>query len=108
MKLVNKIEKYSSLLRELSILLPEGAKESLYDDIIANELFSTNQIEGIKSSKMEIVQSMKSIRENDHKKPRFYSMLKSYLNILYSDNLLPRTTKDVREIYDNIYYHIFL
>lgn len=102
MKLVNKIEKYSSLLRELSILLPEGAKESLYDDIIANELFSTNQIEGIKSSKMEIVQSMKSIRENDHKKPRFYSMLKSYLNILYSDNLLPRTTKDVREIYDNI------
>ncbi|MEB6277476.1 Fic family protein [Staphylococcus gallinarum] len=102
MKLVNKIEKYSSLLRELSILLPEGAKESLYDDIIANELLSTNQIEGIKSSKMEIVQSMKSIRENDHKKPRFYSMLKSYLNILYSDNLLPRTTKDVREIYDNI------
>jgi Fic family protein len=102
MTLVNKIEKNNSLLRELSLLLPNGAKESLHDDIIANELFSTNQIEGVKSSKKEIIQSMKSIKEKSPKKPRFYSMLKSYLKILYSDNRLPRTTKDVREIYDNI------
>lgn len=102
MNLVNNIEKNNSLLRELSLLLPDGAKESLHDDIIANELFSTNQIEGIKSSKKEIVQSMREIKERNPKKPRFYSMLKSYLKILYSDNRLPRTTKDIRDIYNNI------
>lgn len=102
LSLVSKIERYNSLLKELSFPLPDGAKESLHDDIIANELFSTNQIEGVKSTKKEIVQSMREIKEKHTKKPRFHSMLKSYLRILYADNKLPRITKDVREIYDNI------
>ncbi|WP_259339711.1 Fic family protein, partial [Staphylococcus succinus] len=102
LSLVSKIERYNSLLKELSFPLPDGAKESLHDDIIVNELFSTNQIEGVKSTKKEIVQSMREIKEKYTKKPRFHSMLKSYLRILYADNKLPRITKDVREIYDNI------
>ncbi|PTH63209.1 Fic family protein, partial [Staphylococcus arlettae] len=48
LNLVNDIEKNNSKLIEHTINLPEAATESLHKDIIVNELFSTNQIEGVK------------------------------------------------------------
>ncbi|MDQ7156734.1 Fic family protein, partial [Staphylococcus warneri] len=97
LNLVNDIEKNNSKLIEHTINLPEAATESLHKDIIVNELFSTNQIEGVKSSKQEIVNSMKEIKENPKKVVRFKSMLNSYLGILYEQNELPKTPKDIKK-----------
>lgn len=102
LNLVNDIEKNNSKLIEHTINLPEAATESLHKDIIVNELFSTNQIEGVKSSKQEIVNSMKEIKENPKKVVRFKSMLNSYLGILYEQNELPKTPKDIKKIYNMI------
>ncbi|PTH32395.1 Fic family protein [Staphylococcus arlettae] len=102
LNLVNDIEKNNSKLIEHTINLPEAATESLHKDIIVNELFSTNQIEGVKSSKQEIVHSMKEIKENPKKTVRFKSMLNSYLGILYEENDLPKEPKDIKRIYKMI------
>lgn len=102
MSLVVQIEKCNALLRELSFPLPIGAKESLQDEMVVNELYFSNQIENVKSTKKEIAKSMKVMKENNQKSPRFESMLKAYMKILYSTNKLPRNAKDVRTIYDEI------
>lgn len=49
---------------KLTSNLPDVATKSLHQDIIVNELYYTNQIEGINSNKQEIVQSMKELKEN--------------------------------------------
>ncbi|GGA83986.1 hypothetical protein [Staphylococcus muscae] len=64
LNLVIDIEKNNSKLLEYTSNLPEVATDSLHKDMIVNELFSTNQIEGVKSSKQEIVNSMKEIMES--------------------------------------------
>ncbi|NWK84250.1 Fic family protein [Staphylococcus sp. GSSP0090] len=102
LNLVQEIEKNNSKLIEYTMNLPEAATESLHKDIIVNELFSTNQIEGVKSSKQEIVHSMKEIKENPKKAVRFKSMLNSYFGILYEENDLPKEPKDIKEIYKMI------
>ncbi|WP_228458745.1 hypothetical protein [Staphylococcus capitis] len=62
--LVSSIEKNNSNFTNLLNTLPNVATESLHRDIIVNELYSTNQIEGIKSNKQEIVRSMREFKAN--------------------------------------------
>ena len=52
---------------KLTSNLPDVLAKSLHQDIIVNELYYTNQIEGINSNKQEIVQSMKELKENPKK-----------------------------------------
>ena len=67
LNLVYSIEKNNSNLMKLTNNLPNVATESLHQDIIVNELYSTNQIEGIKSNKQEIVRSVRELKENPKK-----------------------------------------
>ena len=73
--LVSSIEKNNSNLMKLTNNLPNVATESLHQDIIVNELYSTNQIEGIKSNKQEIVRSMREFKANPKKDIRFKNCL---------------------------------
>lgn len=104
LNLVKEIEKNNAKLILHIINLPNVATKSLHQDIIVNELMSTNQIEGVKSSKEEFVQSMKEINDKSKKvtKTRFKSMVNSYLNILYKNNSLPKEPKDIKKIYEMI------
>ncbi|MCE3400187.1 Fic family protein, partial [Staphylococcus aureus] len=74
----------------------------LHQDIIVNELYSTNQIEGIKSNKQEIVRSMREFKANPKKDIRFKNMLNSYFGILHGKNNLPEVPKDIKTIYEMI------
>lgn len=102
LNLVYTIEKNNSNLVKLTSNLPDVATKSLHQDIIVNELYYTNQIEGINSNKQEIVQSMKELKENPKKDIRFKSMLNSYFGILYGKNNLPQVPKDIKTIYEMI------
>lgn len=100
--LVYSIEKNNSNLMKLTNNLPDVAAESLHQDIIVNELYSTNQIEGIKSNKQEIVRNLRELKENPKKDIRFKNMLNSYFSILYGKNNLPEVPKDIKTIYEMI------
>ncbi|WP_231469386.1 Fic family protein [Staphylococcus sp. TE8] len=100
--LVSSIEKNNSNFTNLLNTLPNVATESLHRDIIVNELYSTNQIEGIKSNKQEIVRSMREFKANPKKDIRFKNMLNSYFGILHGKNNLPEVPKDIKTIYEMI------
>lgn len=91
-------------LNEIELKLPEVAKKSLLKDIISSELQSSNELEGVESSREQIAETTREIIE--HKKltnDRLVSMIKSYIYLSGEDILkLPEDSKDIRKIYDNI------
>jgi len=83
--------------------LPNIARKQFIIECIAEELYNTNELEGIRSTREEIVRSTKDILFNRKSKKRFESMISSYFRLLDLDDIAyPRTSKDVRKIYDNI------
>lgn len=81
--------------------LPKVAQKQFIIECISEELYNTNELEGIRSSKEEIVRSTKDILFNRKSKKRFESMIKSYFRLL-DDFEYPKTPKDIRTIYDDI------
>lgn len=99
---ISKIYKLSSELNEIYENLPPIAKDQFIVERLIEELYNTNKLEGVRSSKEEIARSVKEIRLNKNVKKRFYSMIKSYQTLINSEIILPRTPNDIREIYDKI------
>lgn len=102
--LINAISKDDIILMDLYRELPDGAKKSLLIDLISSELQSTNEIEGVKSSKEELVSTTKKVvKEDSYKKSlRFSNISNSYLQLQRDKLKKPRDFKDVRKIYDEI------
>ena len=101
---IDQIRKNDNILREMEKDLPGVAKNSFLVDIISSELKSTNDLEGIESSKEELVETTRSrLLSNEAKGSRFDSMANSYV-LLYQDGGLscPEDLKDIRVIYDKI------
>lgn len=101
--LIEKVMSYDKELDEKFDILPGVAKKKFMIEIIAEELYSTNELEGVKSSRKEIAESTKFIMSN--KKPknkRFHSMIASYLELINENLEHPKSAGDYREIYDNI------
>lgn len=82
--------------------LPGVAKKQFINECIADELYNTNELEGVKSSREEIVKSTKDILLNKNTYKRFESMITSYLGLLTGNYNLPKTALEVRKIYDDI------
>lgn len=101
--LIEKVMSYDKELDEKFDILPGVAKKKFMIEIIAEELYSTNELEGVKSSRKEIAESTKFIMSN--KKPknkRFHSMIASYLELINENLEHPKSAGDYRKIYDNI------
>lgn len=101
--LIEKVMSYDKELDEKFDILPGVAKKKFMIEIIAEELYSTNELEGVKSSRKEIAESTKFIMSN--KKPknkRFHSMIASYLELINEKLECPKSAGDYRKIYDNI------
>lgn len=81
--------------------LPEVAQNQFIIECISEELYNTNELEGIKSNREEIVRSTKDVLFNRKSKKRLESMIRSYLRLL-SDFDYPKSPKDIRRIYDDI------
>ncbi|MBR7552581.1 Fic family protein [Allobacillus sp. GCM10007491] len=102
LSLVNEIhmisESFNMVFRELPIV----AQRQFIDECLQEELYHTNDLEGVKSTKKEIAESIRHVRKKTLKNKRFASMVKSYLNILSGKTDLPRSPNDVRSVYDEI------
>ncbi|KGR77196.1 Fic family protein [Ureibacillus sinduriensis] len=80
--------------------LPEVAKQKFILETIADELLNTNEIEGVRSTREEIVRSVKNIASQTPTKDRFSSMVHSYMKLSYDELTKLKDAPDVRKIYD--------
>lgn len=81
--------------------LPDVAQKQFIIECISEELYNTNELEGISSNREEIVRSTKDVLLKRKSKKRFESMIKSYFRLL-DDFEYPKTPTDIRTIYDDI------
>ncbi|MEQ7050681.1 Fic family protein [Paenibacillaceae sp. P-4] len=82
--------------------LPAVAQQQFIMECLVEELYNTNELEGIRSSREEIARSAKEVLFNRKTKQRFESMIKSYMRLLQNDIRFPKVPQDVRLIYDDI------
>ncbi|MCO4096903.1 Fic family protein [Macrococcus canis] len=103
-KMIEAIARRDRMLDKYFDTLPKSAQDAFEREIITNELFSTNDLEGIKSTKREIAESVKLAKEkkNNKKQTRFMSMANSYLSLYLDEIKLPSSPDDIRKIYDKI------
>ncbi|MBP2026209.1 Fic family protein [Peptoniphilus stercorisuis] len=102
--LINSISKDDIILVDLYNELPDVAKKAFLIDMLSSELFSTNEIEGVKSSKEELVSTTKEVlkSENYNTNLRFSNIINSYFQLQMNNLKRPKDFKDIRKIYDEI------
>lgn len=65
-----------------------------------DELQNTNEIEGVRSSREEIVRSARALTNNTNEKERFSSMVASYAKLTSNELTKINNPEDIRKIYD--------
>ena len=107
----------TSMLAE-KILLAERRVSRLWNQIpgvmrwdyirhsISEELFATNEMEGVRSTRKETRDAVdaaeKARKDGDASKARFSEFAKLYLNLTDKDSELPSGIADIRSIYNKI------
>lgn len=99
---ISQIHRVSSNLNNIYKALPPVAKEQFIYELLVEELYHTNELEGVKSTKKEIANSVKEVTLNTNEKKRFHSMVKAYFDLINEEITLPETPNDIRKIYDDI------
>ena len=73
---------------------------------ISEELFATNEMEGVRSTRKETQDAVdaadKARKDGDDPKARFSEFAKLYLNLTDKDSALPAGIADIRDIYDKV------
>lgn len=98
--LIEKIRILDNEIENIFETLPIVARESFFDDIIVEEIFSSNEIEGVQSTREEILLTKKNISENGYSKQRFASVINSYSKLEKDEKL--DSLEDIRSYYDKI------
>ena len=99
---ISQIHRVSSNLNNIYKALPPVAKEQFIYELLVEELYHTNELEGVKSTKKEIANSVKEVTLNTNEKKRFHSMVKAYFDLINEEITLPEKPNDIRKIYDDI------
>lgn len=106
------------ILLSEKVLLTEKTVTQLWDSVsgviqwnyirhaISEELFTSNEIEGVRSTRKEtqeaVNKAMEEYRTSDGRSARFLEFAKLYLNLAHGNTTLPSTLAEIRNIYDNI------
>ncbi|WP_077369924.1 Fic family protein [Anaerosalibacter sp. Marseille-P3206] len=103
--LISSISKDDIILMQLYDNLPKLAQRNFLIDMLSSELHSTNLLEGVRSSKEEIVFTAKEVlepKEENKENFRFFNVIKSYRELQIGNLKRPKGIKDIRKIYDEI------
>lgn len=104
--LIANISEKDIILENIYNNLPELARKNFFIDMLSQELQSTNELEGVRSSKEEIVRTTRKILDDKDKerinKDRFQNVIKSYLQLKNGSLKSPIDARDCRKIYDEI------
>lgn len=104
-ELISTISKDDIILLQLYDRLPSLAQDKFIVDMLSSELHSTNLLEGVRSSKDEIVSTAKEVLEKKSKNKtnlRFFNVINSYAELKLGSLSKPKDAKDIRRIYDEI------
>ncbi|MFE4430894.1 Fic family protein [Peribacillus butanolivorans] len=102
MKLQEEIFSNSFNIKEMVRRMPRSAVRPYLDKLLINELQSTNEIEGIRSTKKELSEILMLVNENKQasKNKRFIGLMKTYR---YIDKIKDfEKIEDFRQLYDDI------
>ena len=100
---MERIYRADERLRTLAGQLPQVAREDFLSNLIIEELYTTNEIERVQSTRAEIADSVRHVQTGGGGSTvRFTSMIQSYLALAEGKFTLPETLADIRRIYDAI------
>lgn len=96
----NEVLLNSSRISSLISKLPDFVVIPYFKKLIINEAQSTNEIEGIRSTKKELKEALSEIDQPEPKNKRFLGLMKMYRSI---DQIKPfESIQDFRTLYDNL------
>lgn len=100
MKLNNEVLMNSSKIKTLVNSLPQFVIQPYFNKLIINEAQSTNEIEGVKSTKRELSEALQELEKSEPKNKKFTGLMKTYLHI---ENIKPfEKLEDFRVLYDEL------
>ncbi|MGK4152034.1 Fic family protein [Kurthia gibsonii] len=98
---IAKIGNLDTKLHNLFLELPQVARNQYILECIVEELQNTNEIEGVRSSRVELVKSAKAYQKKKiNNIPRFKSMIASYNKLIANELTKIDDAEDIRKIYD--------
>lgn len=95
-----KIMRSSGEISELWSFLPGIAFEKIFYEYLIDEIISTNDIVGVKTTSREITEAIGSVRKGGN--PRLKSFIRMYLEIETGRKPDITTLKDIRDIWDSL------
>ncbi|PAD69955.1 hypothetical protein CHH83_05995 [Bacillus sp. 7586-K] len=98
------ILKQSKLIQEKINSLPDIAIAQYIKAKLIDELLSTNEIEGVRSTKAEMKTVIEIVVSKDapKKKVRHLSLMKTYFSLFNERNVVIKNIEDIREIYNEL------
>ena len=98
-----KILQNSSQIQQLINRLPNVASEQFFYQTLIKEIYSTNEIEGVRSTKQEISDAIASVlNASSNKRSRFHSLAYMYLRIKNGESIHIDNPKKIRDIWEDV------
>lgn len=97
-----KIEENAAVINSILEKLPEIAREQYYRKVLIDEILSTNEMEGVRSTKKEINDAILSVKFKKEHQVRFKGIVKSYDSIFHEKFSSIDEVVEIRNIYDKI------
>lgn len=105
--LADQLRRNSNMIEDISVTLPQVAINQFLNSLLLSEIFYTNDIEGVKTSRVEI---STVIQENNHQingddhisKKRLGSTIKMYQRTQSGKKVEINVLQDYRKIYDSL------
>jgi Fic family protein len=96
--------RFERVISKLANDLPPVAAGALIRDLIISEVVSTNELEGVHSTRQQISDVLEMHRESAEtiKAKRFSELVKLYLNLTEPNSIVPTTPEEIRSIYDQV------
>lgn len=100
--LIEDVFQNTQKVEEIRLKLPKIAEEQLFATNLVNELQSTNEIEGVKSTRKELNEVMKRVIKKDYKDQRFEGLVKQYLKLMKNKQIKITQLEDFCHIWDDL------
>ena len=103
-QLMETISQQSQRISKIADTLPKIAHDQFYKEQLYQSIISTNEIEGIHTTRKELVDVEKLLEEDPYKTEQIkhLSTLRMYQQILNNEFLQIQSLEDIRRIYDQL------
>lgn len=92
----------ANTINKLSNLLPEVAKKQFYLKVLTDEIMSTNEMEGVRSTRKEVGDAIKVVTLNKKDNSRFKGIVRLYYSLYYEEFQPINDVKEIRDVYDTL------